>query len=64
VFIFDQLLHGYYIHGESPHGNADGTMDELRKQLELASQGGTKHRGVEEGKDLQTFEVYIPWKLR
>ncbi|MEE4247263.1 MAG: hypothetical protein V2I33_17760 [Kangiellaceae bacterium] len=33
VFIFDELLHGYYIHGESPTGNSDGTMEELRMSL-------------------------------
>ena len=29
VFILDQSLHGFYIHGQSPSGKADTNLDEL-----------------------------------
>jgi meckelin len=31
--VFDELCHGYYIHGRSVHGTADVNMDELNHFL-------------------------------
>jgi meckelin len=66
VFILDQSLHGYYIHGAAPTGSADGTMEELRKALAMESQGKARPRGIlaEDESGLQTYEIYIPWKMR
>ena len=65
LIILDQSLHGYYIHGKSPTGNADVTMDELRRTLEKESEGKARRRGIPEAEsDLQSFEIYIPWKMR
>jgi meckelin len=46
VFILDQSLHGYYIHGQSPSGKADMNMDELLKTLEEEGQGKVRNRGT------------------
>lgn len=65
LIILDQSLHGYYIHGKSPTGNADVTMDELRRTLEKESEGKARRRGIPEAEsDLQSFEIYIPWQMR
>ena len=45
VFILDQSLHGYYIHGQSPSGKADINVDELLKSLEEEGQGKVRNRG-------------------
>lgn len=46
VFILDQSLHGYYIHGQSPSGKADMNVDELLKTLEEEGQGKVRNRGI------------------
>ena len=66
IIILDQSLHGYYIHGVAPTGQADGTLEELRKALAMEEAGKTKQRGIsEEDKTaLQTYEIYIPFLMR
>lgn len=66
IFVLDQSLHGYYIHGVSPTGTADGSIDELRKALELEASGKARPRGIQPEKDpeLQCYEIYLPWKMR
>jgi len=39
-------LHGYYIHGQAPNGQADGTIDELRRALFQESEGKARNRGI------------------
>ena len=34
IFIFDQDVHGYYIHGESPLGQADVSAKALKENLD------------------------------
>jgi len=46
VFIFDQDLHGYYIHGENPAGAADVSARDMKKNLENEEQGDSKIRGL------------------
>lgn len=49
----------------APNGQADGTIDELRKALYQESEGRARSRGIiEEDPELQTFEIYIPIELR
>jgi hypothetical protein len=70
IFFFDSPLHGYYIHGKNPLNKSDtdieGLMDILKKE---ANQKATK-RGLQprhsndELARLQTFEIFIPTRLR
>ena len=54
VFLLDEMLHGYYIHGQSPFGKADSNLDELLRFLEEEGKGKIRGRGVsEEQEDLQ-----------
>jgi hypothetical protein len=66
VFILDQSLHGYYIHGQSPAGKADCNLDELLTFLEEEGTGKVKGRGLLEKDDhhLQTYEIFISYKMR
>ncbi|CAG9329728.1 unnamed protein product [Blepharisma stoltei] len=66
VFILDDALHGYYIHGCSPIGIADITLDELLKGLGKEESGTAMKRGLvpDDPTQLQTFEIYIPWRVR
>ena len=41
-------MHGYYIHGVSPTGKADGTHEELRKALAIEEAGKARQRGINE----------------
>lgn len=66
ILILDQSLHGYYIHGESPTGSADGTIEELIRSLAQEASGKARSRGIlpEDESGLQCFEIYIPFKMR
>ena len=66
VFILDQSLHGYYIHGISPAGKADSNLDELLNALEEEGTGKVKGRGLIEKDDdnLQTYELFVSYKMR
>ncbi|CAG9313152.1 unnamed protein product [Blepharisma stoltei] len=66
IFILDQSLHGYYIHGVSPTGMADVGLSDLIKALSQEEAGKARPRGIlpEESSGLQTYEIYIPWKMR
>lgn len=65
VFIFDQRIHGYYIHGESTGGQADVSSMELKGYLDKESRGESRSRGlIPEYPNLQTFEIYLPVKIR
>ncbi len=46
VFIFDQDLHGYYIHGESPAGAADISATQLKQNLDNEASSESKIRGL------------------
>jgi len=66
VFILDDSLHGYYIHGISPAGKADLNLDELLVALEEEGSKTVKGRGLSEkdNDDLQTYELFISHKMR
>ena len=65
VFIFDQRLHGYYIHGESTGGQSDVSFNELRDYLQREENGESRPRGMlSEYPELQTFEIFLPVKIR
>lgn len=66
VFILDQSLHGYYIHGQSPSGKADTNMDELLNFLEEEGAGKVKGRGLmdKDQTNLQSFEIFISYNMR
>jgi meckelin len=66
LFILDQSLHGYYIHGRSPAGKADSNLDELLSFLEEEGGGRAKGRGFIEKDpvELQTYEIFASYKMR
>jgi hypothetical protein len=65
LFIFDESLHGYYIHGQSPSGQADGPIEKLRTALDFEKGGGGLPRGlIRSEPNLQTYEVWIPYDMR
>jgi meckelin len=66
VFILDQSLHGYYIHGQSPAGKADTNLDDLLRFLDEESTGKAKGRGLidKDPDNLQSFEMYLSYKMR
>lgn len=63
LFILDSSLHGYYVHGQSPSGKADTSIEELLNFLDEESQGKGKNRNlVDDGS--QCYELYISYKMR
>ncbi len=66
VFILDQSLHGYYLHGQSPSGKSDTNLDELLRFLEEEGTGRVRGRGLieKENDDLQCYEIFISYKMR
>jgi len=66
IFMLDSVQHGYYIHGISPSGTAEGTVEFLRMSLERESRGHGRSRGMVPGdpQNLQTFEIFLPLDMR
>ena len=66
VLILQDSLRGYYIHGQSPLGKADTTLQELIRFLEEESKGKIKGRGISDDKNdnLQTYEIYLSYTMR
>uniref|UniRef100_A0A0K0ESR4 Meckelin n=1 Tax=Strongyloides stercoralis TaxID=6248 RepID=A0A0K0ESR4_STRER len=60
VLSLTHSLHGYYIHGQSPHGYADTNMQEINKFLQLEKNNQCGFRGLENGSDLQTYIITMP----
>ncbi len=46
LFILDDLVHGYYIHGQAPGGVSEGTAADLQSMLDKESNGVVKGRGL------------------
>ena len=63
VFVMTHCQFGYYIHGRSPHGNADTNMQEMSQALLKEESGLAAKRGLEESSDHQTFSVSVSDKL-
>ncbi|EGD75904.1 hypothetical protein PTSG_00613 [Salpingoeca rosetta] len=64
VLIFDSAIHGFYIHGHTPHGFADVDMYTMLVNLKKEAEDVVARRGLEGETDLQTFEIFVPQKLR
>ena len=69
VFILDELLHGYYIHGLSPIGKADVNYDELFQFLRNEGGGSMRNRGLEndgnqDHSQNQSYEMFISNVMR
>lgn len=66
LFVLDSSLHGYYVHGQSPSGKADASMEELVKFLDEEEIGRAKPRSLvdKENDQIQSYEVFISYKMR
>ena len=65
VFLLDEKLHGYYIHGQAPFGKADANFDELLRFLDEERKGKVRSRGFSQGEeDTQSYELYITNRMR
>ncbi|KAL4427484.1 hypothetical protein ABPG74_015187 [Tetrahymena malaccensis] len=63
IFIMDEQLHGYYVHGKAPSGISEGNTQWLKEAIEKEASSAA-HRGLVKGENIQTFETYIPIQLR
>lgn len=63
MFIMTHTQFGYYIHGRSPHGNVDVSMQRMSEALLKEQNDVTAKRGLEQGSDHQTFSISISDKL-
>ena len=63
MFIMTHTQFGYYIHGRSPHGNADTSMQNMAEFIAKEEDGITANRGLEQNSDQQTFSILISNKL-
>ena len=64
IFILDQLHHGYYIHGRSPHGITDVNMKDMIMNLERESRLMSGTRGLQANSTEQIFITKIDRKFR
>ena len=69
VFILDDYLHGYYIHGLSPFLKADVNYDELFGYLNQEGTGAVRSRGLEndnleEHNKNQSYEMFLSHVMR
>ena len=63
MFIMTHTQFGYYIHGRSPTGNTDISMQRMTEALLREQNDITAKRGLENGSDHQTFSISISDKL-
>ncbi len=63
MFVMTHSQFGYYIHGRSPHGNADTGMQQMAQALLKEENDLSSKRGLEEGSDHQTFSISISGRL-
>ena len=72
LFIIEDNLHGYYIHGENPYGFSEGSAEHLGMFLKYEEENKGKNRGFiktqsktkDFQEDYQCFEIYISPKFR
>lgn len=55
---------GYYIHGRSPHGNADANMKQMVLSLEKESNDLVAKRGLLPDNEHQIFSMALPERLQ
>ncbi|EGR34301.1 transmembrane protein isoform cra_b, putative [Ichthyophthirius multifiliis] len=63
IFIMDEQLHGYYLHGKSASGCSEGNSNWLKQSLDREAKSSNS-RGLIKGDNLQTFETFLPVDLR
>lgn len=63
MFIMTHTQFGYYIHGKSPHGNADASMSHMIQALAKEKNNQVAKRGLGHAGDKQTFSISISAKL-
>lgn len=63
IFIMTHTRFGYYIHGRSPHGQADTSMQQMTQALIREETDLSSKRGLEPGNDHQTYSISVPAKL-
>jgi len=63
MFVMTHAQYGFYIHGRSPHGNADTGMQQMAQALLKEENDLSSKRGLEEGSDHQTFSISISGRL-
>uniref|UniRef100_A0AC35TMU8 GpcrRhopsn4 domain-containing protein n=1 Tax=Rhabditophanes sp. KR3021 TaxID=114890 RepID=A0AC35TMU8_9BILA len=64
IITLTHALHGYYIHGRSPHGYADTNMGEINKFLQMEKNNQSGYRGIDGQNDLQTYIFTFPNTFR
>ena len=55
--------YGYYIHGRSPHGNADTSMQVMAHALQKEESNLLTKRGLEDDSDHQTYSISLSSRL-
>jgi meckelin len=63
MFIMTHTQFGYYIHGRSPLGNADTSMQQMTQALLREQSDITAKRGLEQGSNQQNFSIFVSNKL-
>jgi meckelin len=63
MFIMTHTQFGYYIHGRSPHGNADSSISQMIQALRKEKDDMTGNRGLGPNNNHQTFSILISDKL-
>lgn len=63
MFIMTHTQYGFYLHGRSPHGNSDVSMQYMSKALAKEENEETGKRGLGQNSDQQTFSILISSKL-
>lgn len=66
IFILDDLLHGFYVHGRAAAGYSDGNAEQLKKILDGDIKGEARRVGLnqQDTTELQTYEIYIAPSVR
>jgi meckelin len=63
MFIMTHTQYGYYIHGKSPQGNADTSMQQMAEALAKETNNMAGKRGLGHQTDHQTFAISVSDKL-
>ena len=63
MFIMSHTQFGYYIHGRSPHGNADSSMQDMARAFMKEQNDITARRGLGQNSEQQAFSISISDRL-
>ena len=63
MFIMTNTQYGYYIHGKSPHGISDTSLQQMTQSLAREEFDLTAKRGLEPNSNHQSFSILVPSKL-